>query len=328
MGLVPCYLRLSSLNPAAGPRRRIKALVRTNGRYRPIFIDPPRLIHNRAIHLDRRSTRKLEILARNGFNIYNLHTRYSKLFLHNLLWQNPLIRPHLPQTLHANAANLQEMMTSFPALIIKPENGSVGQGIMLLSQTRERSWVWKYRTRSRSRWSNRSFTRTPPAHLISRIRQRRYLIQQFLPLAKFNGSPFDIRVSVQRNESGLWQLTGMVGKVARQGAFLTNVAQGGTVIPLEILLSRQNAWDPVDLKHRIGQLSLTIAEYMSVHLPGLADLGLDMGIMEDGHLIFIEANGRDQRYSFQEAGMADEFKATYRNPMAYASYLSKTHKSP
>ncbi|MNO04360.1 hypothetical protein D3C81_2253680 [compost metagenome] len=67
---------------------------------------------------------------------------------------------------------------------------------------------------------------------------------------------------------------------------------------------------------------------MSANLVGLADLGLDMGIMEDGHIIFIEANGRDQRYSFGECGLNAEWRATYRNPMGYASFLSNSHKSP
>ncbi|MDF2924932.1 MAG: hypothetical protein K0R57_3846 [Paenibacillaceae bacterium] len=327
VGLKACFLLLSSLTP--GPSRtKIKALVNTNGRYVQTYIDMPEVIHNRAIHLDSKSARKLAALADSGVDIYNLNTRYDKLFLHNLLAQDPVILPHLPVTLQATYDGIRQMMGMYPSLILKPVNGSVGQGIMLLKQTGDGRWLWKHRSGRRQPWLHRYFLRRIPPLLLSKLRNRKYLVQQYLPLARYDGSPFDIRVSVQRGESGEWQLTGMVGKAAKRGAFLTNVAQGGTVVSLEMFFLHHPLWDPVDLKHRIGELSLHIARYMSSLLPGLADLGLDMGIMEDGHIIFIEANGRDQRYSFQEAGMMQEWKDTYLNPMAYASFLTKTNKSP
>ena len=57
------------------------------------------------------------------------------------------------------------------------------------------------------------------------------------------------------------------------------------------------------------------------HLPGLADVGLDLAIARDGFPYFIECNGRDQRYSFLNGGMVDTWKQTYFNPMGYARFL-------
>lgn len=327
LGLTPCYLQLSSLAPG-GSRGKTKALVRSAKGYASVTLNTPGLIHNRAIYRDRRSTRRLENFTRTGGSIFNLHTRYDKLMLHRLLVQDPLIRPHLPETEAAAPQTLRSFMERYPALIIKPANGSVGQGIMLLRRRDSGGWSWKRRPSRRHKWQITRFAGSLPPPLVRRMRQRKYVVQQFLSLARFGESPFDIRVSVQRNETGEWQITGMVAKVARKGAFLTNVAQGGSVAPLEVIFQSHPDWDPVDLVERISGLSLHIARFMSAHLEGLADLGLDMGIMEDGHIIFIEANGRDQRYSFGEAGMMEEWRATYRNPMAYASFLSKAGKKP
>lgn len=327
-GLTPVFLQLSSLKNAQ-PHGKTVGLVRAKGRYVKTAVDTPALVHNRAIHLDGRSRRRLESLARLGINIYNLHTRYDKLTLQRLLIRDPVVSPHLPDTEPATPAAVRQMMLRYPALIIKPANGSVGQGIMQLKQQEEGgAWSWKYRLKGKSGWRTVRFREELPTLLKQRLRQRKYIVQQFLPLARYDGKPFDIRVSVQRDESGDWQITGMAGKVARKGAFLTNVAQGGQVLPLDTLLAGFPQWDPVDLKYRLGELSLHIARFMSDNLAGLADLGFDMGIMEDGHLIFIESNGRDQRYSFGESGMDDAWRATYRNPMGYASYLSQVGKSP
>ncbi|MNI99677.1 hypothetical protein D3C73_1588150 [compost metagenome] len=56
-------------------------------------------------------------------------------------------------------------------------------------------------------------------------------------------------------------------------------------------------------------------------LPGLADIGLDIGVTGDGRVYFIECNGRDQRYGFQKAGLYEAFKDSYRRPMGYARFL-------
>ncbi|RAV01237.1 YheC/YheD family protein [Paenibacillus sp. YN15] len=326
-GLTLCYLKLSGLTPGR-PNRPVPALVRKGGRYARTLVETPTVIHNRAIHLDSRSNGRLEALSRGGTEIFNLHTRYDKLMLHRLLEQNPAIRPHLPLTERARPEMLQRLMREYPALIVKPSNGSVGQGIMLLSLTEQGKWRWKYRSAKTGAWRTLYFTTRMPAELVRRLRKRNYLVQYFLPLAKFQGRPFDIRVSVQKNEAGLWQTTGMVAKVARTGAFLTNVAQGGKVATMDEIFAEHPGWNGAEIQERISQLSVQIAEFLDVRLVGLADLGLDMGIMEDGHLIFIEANGRDQRYSFGEAGMHEVWKAVYRNPMGYARFLRGENKTP
>jgi glutathione synthase/RimK-type ligase-like ATP-grasp enzyme len=325
-GLALCYLKLSSLAPGR-PKRHVPALVRQGGRYARRVVETPAVIHNRAIHLDSRSRARLEALSREGLEIFNLHTRYDKLMLHRLLEQSAVIRPHLPLTEPARRSTLERLMREYPALIVKPSNGSVGQGIMLLSLSEEGKWRWKYRSAKTGAWRSQYFGSRLPGELVRRLRKRSYLVQYFLPLAKYQGRPFDIRVSVQKNESGLWQTTGMVAKVARTGAFLTNVAQGGKVATMEQVFADHHGWNAAELQDRIGQLSVQIAEFLGGRLPGLADLGLDMGIMEDGHLIFIEANGRDQRYSFGEAGMHEVWKAVYRNPLGYARYLSNVDKT-
>lgn len=138
----------------------------------------------------------------------------------------------------------------------------------------------------------------------------------------FRGQPFDLRVSVQRGAMGQWQVTGIVAKVASKRCFLTNVAQGGTVYRLEpILIAEYPHLQPKAVIKGIEQFSLQVAEHLGNHLPHMADLGLDVGITIEGFPMLIECNGKDQRYSFREAGMLQEWKATYDNPMAYARYL-------
>lgn len=50
--------------------------------------------------------------------------------------------------------------------------------------------------------------------------RRRFIIQPYLELCNRNGDPFDIRSLVQKNDRGIWSITGIA---ARQG-----VSQGLT----------------------------------------------------------------------------------------------------
>ncbi|CRF28773.1 Endospore coat-associated protein yheD [Mycobacterium tuberculosis] len=129
-------------------------------------------------------------------------------------------------------------------------------------------------------------------------------------------------MSVQLGSAGEWQITGYVAKAASKSRFLTNLAQGGKVHRLEDILQEEYPHlNPRKVVRDISELALRIADHLGQHLPDLADLGMDIGLTVDGFPMFIECNGKDQRYSFREAGMLDVWKASYENPMAYAKYL-------
>jgi len=70
-----------------------------------------------------------------------------------------------------------------------------------------------------------------------------------------------------------------------------------------------------------------IAKQYSDHFQSLADLGMDMGIDDQGNPYLIEVNVRDQRYSFFKAGEKAMFKQTYRHPMEYAHTLMYEQKA-
>lgn len=318
-GLKPCFFRLQDL---AKGTDTLRAYVLGSKGYRKTTVRIPSVIHNRAIFSNGNSNRLLErIAAERGIQVFNGQNRYDKMLIHQLLMLGPQIRPHLPETAVGSVDLLAQMMACYDSLIVKPANGSVGHGIMKLER-RVTGWLLEYPERSTGKRviRKRQFHK-PPALLISRLNRQRYLIQQRLPLATSHGKPFDLRVSVQRDQTGLWQVTGIAAKVAWKGHFLTNVAQGAHVLPLEGVLAEYPHLAPERVRQDITVFALQVAEHLCLFLPNLADLGLDIGLTTEGFPMFIECNGRDQRYCFRDAGMVDEWKATYGNPIGYGRYL-------
>ncbi|MFD2612350.1 YheC/YheD family protein [Paenibacillus gansuensis] len=320
-GLQPAFISLENGMSRNGMNGMVRAYVRVNGNYVQQTIPVPKVIHNRALYFQPSMHKRMEKLRTRGTVVYNQRNRYGKMQIHRLLLLNEELRPHVPVSYVAGVEAIRSMMKTNRELIIKPNNSSIGRGVMKLQST-ARGWKLSYPVHRNSSQTRSIYLKGKlPLLLRRRIRRETYLVQQCIPLAAYQGRPFDLRVSVQRNRSGIWQVTGIIGKVAAKQKFVTNVAKGGSVQPLNELLSGYPELQPDQVRWQIESLSLRIAEHLSLHLPQLADIGLDIGITETGFPMFIECNGRDQRYSFGEGNLMDEWKATYANPIAYGKFL-------
>jgi glutathione synthase/RimK-type ligase-like ATP-grasp enzyme len=287
-------------------------------RYRLQHRSLPRVVHNRDLALRPGMNAKLTRLSRSSV-VFNRKNRYSKTKIAAILAKNKALRPYLPDTYTYSPARLTQTMSRYNALFIKPASGSVGDGIMKLSRTGKDQWLVQWKKQHKLSGSK-------ARALVHRATGGKpYLIQEAVMLALYRGRPYDIRVSVQKGQSGAWQITGMVGKVAAPGRHVTNVAKGGSVKQVRTLF-RHSGLPPEETAKAVARVSLQIAACLDRHLPRLADLGLDMGVDRNGRVKFIEMNGRDQRYSFRKAGMNAEFFRTYRTPMEYAKrLLARSH---
>jgi hypothetical protein len=324
--LQPIYFRLSDIQSAKGT---VSALVLHQGKYRLRNFPLPKVIHNRAMYLRNPSANHfLDHLVRNHeIHLFNKRNRYSKWHTHRLMMEGSALRPHLPETCKASEQIVRTLGKKYEAVIVKPSNGSIGRGIMKVEQ-QLRGWNLSYPTRRKGQtvWQTAHIRGKFPVWFQRKMKINCYIAQQRLNLAKFRENPFDMRVSVQRNHSGMFQVTGIAAKVARRNGFVTNVAQGGQVFRLEHILQDFPNLHSEQVISDVQQFSLAAANHLSARLPQLADIGFDIGITPDGFPVFIEMNLRDLRYSFREGSMMNEWKQTYFNPIGYARYLLDQNK--
>ncbi|WP_150269734.1 YheC/YheD family protein [Paenibacillus tepidiphilus] len=316
-GLIPCFLKLSDIDTESG--FCIAYLKHPEG-YRTVVVPTPAVIHNRAIY--DQNSRGVERLIRQGLMVYNTCNRYGKDQIHGLLEQNEALREFLPATA-SGYSGLKEMMQEYPDLILKPSRGSVGQGVMRLTSAGGGHWRWSYRPAGGRRWIKASVRQAAlPASLKARLSKVSYVVQERVPLAEIDRRPFDLRVTVQRGWGGDWQVTGMFAKLAAAGSFVSNIARGGEALPPAMALEEAfGSAEAARLRLAVATLSLAVARELSLSLPGLADIGLDIGVTVDKRIYFIECNARDQRYGFRKAGLDGVWKDSYRRPMGYARQL-------
>lgn len=313
--LSPVYLRLEELQPGASETTGY--VMNGNGEYQKNTIPKPLVIHNRGYHCTSAAKRQIKSLRDEGLILFNEWNQYGKFKIHKLLAESEDLRPHLPETVRFNQSNMLEMMGKHREIIIKPSSGTFGKRNMKATRRNDSEWLLSYP--QKDRWLEEMFpAELLPMKIDSLVTSGMYIIQERIQLAEYNNNPFDLRVSVQRNGDGEWQVTGVVGKVAKTGSFVTNVARGGTCFALEDILSNL---DEKQVVADVEALSLKVAKQLGSQITNLADIGLDVGITIDGFPMFIECNARDLRLSFRHALMFETWRETYITPISYGKYL-------
>lgn len=285
--------------------------------YVPTVCPLPKVVHKR----DYMRSPKLAVLSRFlGKRLFNPQINRNKLAVYTLLRQNPAVRPYLPDTRRVqNTAHVLKTMQRYPTVFVKPAIGSLGKNVIKIKSLGKHRYIF-YPDKGNAH--SLSSTQLKRELTKRRLRYNHYIIQQGIPLATYCGSPFDLRVSVQKGGNGRWQMSGTVAKVAQRNGILTNLSQNGRAVPTFTVLSRAfPKRHPQNILQKVRRLAIDVCRILEKTYPAFADAGLDIGLDHDGRPWLIEVNFRDLRYAFLSAGEYKMFKKTYDTPMQYAKYL-------
>ncbi|WP_051314754.1 YheC/YheD family protein [Alteribacter aurantiacus] len=222
----------------------------------------------------------------------------DKLTKYELLKQHPQLAPYLPHTQVLNYKSYRRLLKSYSIVVIKPTKGRRGNGVLKVSSLPEGG----YEIHVGQSTTVKEGLRQSYDYLVDHVLKDKkvYIVQQYIHLQKINGSPFDVRVMVQRKKkSSKWVVTGIAVKVAAKKYFITNVASD--VLSLEDAYVKLNVStkNRLLIQHLMSQISLTTASYLRPHYPKRRRLGLDIGIDEKGNLWIIEVNTRGTILMFQ-----------------------------
>lgn len=224
-----------------------------------------------------------------------------------ILRQVPDLQSHLPETTAATPSNVRSLLRRYPSVYVKHAGGTLGWGVVRVSRAPAGSYRWE---------AAKGFRRTARLHLSGadsltrrlRLTTRRgpWLAQQGLDLCRFGGRPADIRMLVQKDGRGEWQLTVGFAKVAAPGQVVTNIGAGGSLRRLDDLLrsaARHHGWEetPAELKQRLMDVAFQVARALDRSIGPLAELGLDLALDAKAHVWLIEANGKYSRAVFSNS---------------------------
>lgn len=317
-----CYLTLNRIRP---DKKTVEAFIMAGNEFVFKEVVRPNVIYSRIIDYSPICQAHIKSLLESGITVFNRpNYDVEKYTIHQLIEKSNLLKKHLPFTLPLTLQSLKIMMNKYNSLILKPNYGEKGMGAMKLDRS-GKYWRLSYKLSGELDVRYEYFINSFPRILLARIKDRKYIIQETIPLATYRESPFDMRVSVQKNGEGNFTITGIMCKVAKHNDFLTNGAQGSSTYQIKNIFPETNiTTSPSKLRKSIFSVTLGIAHYLDQHFPHLADLGFDIGVTKEGVPYFIECNFISDYLGGIVANgelITEEWSSVFTTPIDYAKYL-------
>lgn len=314
--------------------RQVKGYRLVNSQWSPALLPLPDVVYDQVISRKlERSPAYQEMRAQlervYGPRLFN-HGFFDKWQVHQWLSADSRIRKHVPMTIrysHVNEA--AKFAKKFPTTFLKPLHGSLGLGIMRLCQLADGSVTYDIKRVKQGPLHGKSTSAEEAIRgFRGRMGTRPYVLQQGIPLATYKNRPFDVRILLQRDGSGGWKRTKMFARVASSGDFTSNLSSGGEALPVNAVLeemgiSRERSQRTLRTIRQVSRIVTGVIEEQSG--TNFGELGLDIGIDEQGGVWVIEVNSKPWKSPVTEKGRQDLVDLAFARPMQYAIWLAE-HK--
>ena len=249
--------------------------------------------------------------------VYNRENRLDKAEVGNILARSKLQR-YLPETLEYSWDNLNKLLKKHQRVILKPAYGHYGFDIFLLVQAESQVQVYIETLRKPAyRFSNEQSLRTWTEEMLTEQAERKYLVQQWIEPLKYEKRFFDLRLLLQRNGRGTWEVTAMMSRINRLNYFISNFVY--RIVDGRELLKKQGL---VRLVQELDRIGIETAQTLNQKLGPFAELSVDFLIDSRNQPWIIEVNGKPRRDLFEDFADDQLLKKIYLQPLIYGRYLA------
>jgi len=293
-------------------KQEIKGIVLNNGDWEEKVTRFPDSIYNRCYTSSTIITDKLESVIGKG-KIFNSFTLFDKYTVYSILKENGLedfMLPTYPYTRELLLNLLHEKGTA----LIKPAKGSMGAGILRFTFQNNEYKVYKQTFYPLKIINNEdNFI----LYIEKLFKPENYLIQPFISFGLIDGHVFDMRMLVQKNKNGIWDVTADMSRVGYRNFFVTNLTYGVQRIHKVL---EDTGFDKSILT-KLREISLLTAKILEEKLCFLGEISVDFGIEPSGKLWIIEVNGKPEKTVLGRISK-ETLQKSFITPIEYAAYLA------
>ncbi|WP_433943876.1 YheC/YheD family protein [Paenibacillus sp. SN-8-1] len=303
----------------------------TRGKWINVSFPVPDIIYDRVSYRDPRqlqlTRQKLAHITEAGHQFQYLARGLSgKWNVYQSLKRRKIFLPYLPKTAkYKDSRQLARWLHQHDnEVFLKPHSGTHGKMTLHIRLVNEdQHLMLTGRDRNNALFQKHFHEWETGAAWVDRfIGERAFIIQPYLQLTDSDGRPFDVRVLMQKNESGRWSLTGMAVRLGEKDSVTSNLHGGGTAVEAGRFLTLEFGESAAEMIFgTIRRLSAEIPEYLESCFGRLAELGIDFGIDRKGRVWIIEVNSKPGRSAFFQIGDQMSARKSVENPVMYARYL-------
>lgn len=242
----------------------------------------------------------------NKWNLYQ-HLLSSEEWRHMVPKTKPL--HHIDQ--------LKTMLRQHSTLFVKPIEGKAGINLMKITKSDQKYTLITQTQKGCQHKSVRSIEDLWK-WIGEKKKNQDYVLQQAIPLAKYQQRPCDFRTLIQKDHQGIWQVTGIGVRVAGKQAISTHVPMGGQIANVHRVLKALFPNNHTYIHQKISQRARELAKFIekSADHP-LGEMSMDIGVEANGRMWFFEANAKPMK--FDEPNIR---KLSLQRIIQYSLYLS------
>ena len=255
---------------------------------------------------------------RMGKSFFNSHY-FDKWQFWSRLSPDQELKEHLPETTKSvSLQSVNEFINKYKGVYLKPKSGSRGKGIHYIEEKDNQYIIIKnydHEIKTMSENEMKSFLK----------KHSYYLLQEPIRLHTFEERKVDYRVILQKNHTGFWQCTGMIGRFGKTNAISSNFKANGFAKDGVSALMLQFGYDKLTAFKKyqeIIDICTKMAQRIDIVGEGYADLGIDVGIDENEKIWVIEMN---KRHDHNFPLVIKDRKMYYlvkSNPVLYAKFVA------
>lgn len=233
------------------------------------------------------------------------------------------LQPYLPATrLVRDFQQIDSMLKRCRVVYVKPVAGAKGRSIIRITK-RRRSFVYQYQLNGRMIQGKSASLKELQGSLRRIMGNRKYIVQERIHLIKSKEGIIDVRILVQKDGGGRWQVTGKACRIGQSGAITSNLSSGGKGQPLgRVIQAHFNGEQSKRIMAEINDLALLVARTIELEHGLMGEMGIDVGVDQAGKLWFIEINLRPARRLFTLIGEHNTRLLSIQRPMLYSQYLA------
>lgn len=223
----------------------------------------------------------------------------SKMAKTYALMNDSAISKHIPKTIFMNKENVGQMLKQYRMVYIKPDIGTFGKGVMKVEVRSTPSKTTYHYQLGVKKHSFESYDSLYQA-LVRETKNKKYIVQKGVHLNTYKGSPYDIRIMVQKTPRKTWETTGIIGRIAHPKKIVTNFHNGGTLMAFNKLVQQDIAPEKREAYFmKLQKLGRTTATALTKRYPGIREIGIDLGMDHQLKEWILEVNTSPDPYIFK-----------------------------
>ncbi|QVK21768.1 YheC/YheD family protein [Mycoplasmatota bacterium] len=158
-----------------------------------------------------------------------------------------------------------------------------------------------------------------------KLGNKNIIIQKGINLDKYNNRTYDLRVIMQKDETLNWKIGLIVMRLAEEGKNITNTNLGADRIVINPKII--NEMLPKVSEDLLTQFVNKCAKSIEAYFGQAGEMGLDIGVDDNGEIYLIEVNGIPSTYPYIKLLNKKHMYQFFMSPIKYSKYLVNINKN-